>query len=156
MAIVLKFVLSTTLAQLTLTSSWVNLRVWKSQIRNTSLTGFNKNEFQALDFGFLELTVWSYYRSFHSKMSHSPQKCIFLETVRKNALPTIIDSSVFSNWCTSHTYICLLLLAYEWFWTCVNWHIHSFFSLWFLKVFKNFQVFIILSCLKTYCYMFDL
>ena len=30
------------------------------------------------------------------------------------------------------------------------------FSLWFYKVFKIFQVLIILNCLKSYCYIFDL
>ena len=48
-----------------------------------------------------------------------------------------VSHSRVHNWCTSHTYVRLLLLAYAWFWTCVHWHI---FSLWFLKVFKLFLV----------------
>ena len=62
----------------------------------------------------------------------------------------------FDNSGTWRTYVCLLLLAYAWFWTCVRWHVRSFFSLWFFKVFKIFLVLIILYCLKTYCYIFDL
>ena len=48
-----------------------------------------------------------------------------------------VSHSRVHNWCTSHTYVRLLLLAYAWFWTCVHWHI---FSLWFFKVFKLFLV----------------
>ena len=51
----------------------------------------------------------------------------------------------------SHTYVCLLLLAYAWFWICVRWDLHSFFLLWFFKVFKIFLALIILYCLKTCC-----
>ena len=50
-----------------------------------------------------------------------------------------------------HMYVCLLLLAYAWFWTCVWWDVHSFFLLWFFKVFKIFLAPIILYCLKTCC-----
>ena len=57
----------------------------------------------------------------------------------------------FNNWCTPCTYVCLLLLEYAWFWTCVCWDIHSFFLLWFFKVFKIFLALIILYCLKTCC-----
>ena len=61
----------------------------------------------------------------------------------------------FNNWCTPCTYVCLLLLEYAWFWTCVRWDIRSFFLLWFFKVFKIFLALIILYCLKTCC-IFDL
>ena len=36
---------------------------------------------------------------------------------------------MFDNLCTSRTYVSLLLLAYAWFWTCVPWHVRSFFYL---------------------------
>ena len=42
------------------------------------------------------------------------------------------------NWRTSHMYVCLLLLAYAWFWTCVHWHVRSFFPYDFLKFSKSF------------------
>ena len=39
-------------------------------------------------------------------------------------------SAGLDNWHTSHRYVCLLLLAYAWFWISVRWHIcwhvHSF------------------------------
>ena len=53
-------------------------------------------------------------------------------------------------------YVCLLLLLYTWFWTGVLWHIRSFFYLWFFKVVRFFLFLIILYCLKTYYYIFDL
>ena len=47
-----------------------------------------------------------------------------------------------NNWHTSRTYVCLLLLAYSWFWISVRWHIcwhvcSFFFSPWFFKVLKT-------------------
>ena len=57
--------------------------------------------------------------------------------------------SGFNNCCMSHMYICLLLLTYAWLTRLL------IFSLWFSKVFKIFLVLIILYCLKTYCYIFD-
>ena len=69
----------------------------------------------------------------------------------------IMTPAGFDNWCTSpRTHLRLLLLAYAWFWTWVHWHVRSFFSLWFFKVLKIFLVFIILYCLKPYCYIFKL
>ena len=68
---------------------------------------------------------------------------------------TINDSPGFNNWHMLPMYVCLLLLPYAWFWTCVHWEVHSFFSLWFFKVFKIFLALMILYCLKT-CYIFDL
>ena len=65
------------------------------------------------------------------------------------------SNPVFDNWCTSCMYVCLLLLAYAWFWTCVRWHICSFFLYDFFKFFKICLVLITLYCLKTYCYKFD-
>ena len=35
--------------------------------------------------------------------------------------------SGFDSWRTSRTYVRLLLLAYALFWTCVRWHVRSFF-----------------------------
>ena len=42
----------------------------------------------------------------------------------------------------------------QWFWTWVSWHVRSFFPMIF-QSFQNFLVLIIL-CLKTYYYKFDL
>ena len=39
----------------------------------------------------------------------------------------------FNNWCTSHTYVCLLFLVYTWFWPCVHWHARYFFPCDFSK-----------------------
>ena len=33
----------------------------------------------------------------------------------------------FDNWHMPHMYMCLLFLMSTWFYTCVCWHIHSFF-----------------------------
>ena len=38
-----------------------------------------------------------------------------------------LQSSGFNNWRTLHTYVCLLLLTYTWFWACVRWCVRSFF-----------------------------
>ena len=48
----------------------------------------------------------------------------------------------------------LLSLAYTWFWTCVRSHVGSFFLYNFLMLSIFFLV--MLCCLKTYCYIFDL
>ena len=37
----------------------------------------------------------------------------------------------FNNWHTSRMYVCLLSLAYTWFWTCVRWHVRSFLPMTF-------------------------
>ena len=39
----------------------------------------------------------------------------------------------FDNWHMLHTYICLLLLVYAWFWTCISLHLCSFFPYDLLK-----------------------
>ena len=44
----------------------------------------------------------------------------------------------FDNWHTLHTYVCLLLLVYTWFWTCVCWQTCSFFPM-FSKSFQDFS-----------------
>ena len=52
------------------------------------------------------------------------------------------SSSGFDNCHTSRTYVRLLLLAYAWFWTCVRWGVRSFFLLWFIKIFKIFELYL--------------
>ena len=64
---------------------------------------------------------------------------------------TGFDNSIMSRMCVH-----VLLLVYTWLWTCLCLHISSFFSLLFFKVFKVFLILIILCCLKTYCYIFNL
>ena len=44
----------------------------------------------------------------------------------------------FDNWHMSCTCVHLLLLMYTWFWTCIRWHVCSFFLYDFLKVFQIF------------------
>ena len=61
----------------------------------------------------------------------------------------------FYNWCKSHTYICQLLLAQAWFWTCVHWRVTSFLP-YDLKFSKFFCFLITLYCLKTCCDVSDL
>ena len=43
----------------------------------------------------------------------------------------------FNNWCTWCMYICLILLAYTWFWTCVRFDVCLFFP----NIFKLFLSF---------------
>ena len=71
-------------------------------------------------------------------------------------LINILVKTGFDNSSMLRTCVHLLLLVYTWLWTCVCWHISSFFSLLFFKVFKVFLILIIFYCLKTYCYIFNL
>ena len=49
-----------------------------------------------------------------------------------------LPNAGFNNWCTSRTFVRLLLLAYAWFWTCICWHVRSFFPCDFSKFSKFF------------------
>ena len=72
------------------------------------------------------------------------------------SIPSLLLSLAgFNNWHTSCKYVCLILMVCTWFWTCVRLDVRSFFSLRFFKILKIFLV-MILCCLKSYCYIFDL
>ena len=79
-------------------------------------------------------------------------KCLW--NVTKSSIKMNVPG--FDNWHTSHMSICLFLLMYTWFWAWVTWHVCSFFSLRYFKVSVICLVLIILYCLKTYSYIFDL
>ena len=75
----------------------------------------------------------------------------FLNTSRSLTV-SIINCSGFNNWHMSRTYARLLLMAYAWFWTCVRWHLRSFFPYDFLKFskFSGSWNFILLKKLLLY------
>ena len=88
----------------------------------------------------------------HSPMIHDPSmhnSCInyificmlklYFSLHGKNSL-TWGNTAGFDNYCLSHTYVCLLLLTYVWFLTCIHWDVCTFFPYDFLKVLKNFLV----------------
>ena len=65
----------------------------------------------------------------------------------ENNQVSVKSQSVFDSWCTSLTYVHLVLLAYAWFWTCV------FFSYDFLK-FSGSYNFILFKGLLLYIWTF--
>ena len=96
---------------------------------------------------------------FHNDLPFLPER-MKIEKVEKLAAnlhdKTEYAIPGFNNWPTLCTYVCLLLSTCPWFWKCICWHLYSFFPYDFFKIFKIYLVLIILYCLKTYCYEFEL
>ena len=53
-----------------------------------------------------------------------------------------------------HVYICLILMAYTWFWTCIHLDVCSFFPK--SLIFQNLSGFYDFILFTVYCYIFDL